>query len=329
MIKYMVTGGAGFIGSNLVAALNARGETDVLVVDHLNHPLKRRNLEGLRYARYLDKRELRAALRGGSLASVETVFHLGACSSTTERDLAYLADNNTAFTRDLCAWALGGGRRFIYASSAATYGGGEQGYSDAPERIPLLRPLNPYGQSKQDFDLLAMREGWLDRIAGLKYFNVFGPHEHHKGEMRSVVHKAHGQIRRTGRLQLFRSHRPDYRDGEQTRDFVYVRDAVAVTLFFHDHPGIAGLFNCGTGRARTWLDLGRAVFAAMGLEPRIEFIDMPPDLREHYQYHTEADLARLRACGCNHAFTSLEAGVRDYVASDLAGHPEEQDTCAS
>ena len=225
MIKYIVTGGAGLIGSNLVAALNARGETDILVVDNLNHPMKRRNLEGLRYAGYLDKRDLRAALRAGEYGSVETIFHLGACSSTTERNLEYLADNNTAYTRELCEWALVEHWRFIYASSAATYGGGEHGYSDAPEIIPLLRPLNAYGQSKQDFDLIALREGWLDRIAGLKYFNVFGPNEHHKGEMRSVVHKAHGQIRRTGSLQLFRSHRPDYRDGEQTRDFVYVRDA--------------------------------------------------------------------------------------------------------
>ncbi|MGI6098261.1 MAG: ADP-glyceromanno-heptose 6-epimerase [Kiritimatiellia bacterium] len=322
MIKYIVTGGAGLIGSNLVAALNARGETDILVVDNLNHPMKRRNLEGLRYAGYLDKRDLRAALRACEYGSVETIFHLGACSSTTERNLEYLADNNTAYTRELCEWALAGGRRFIYASSAATYGGGEHGYSDAPEIIPLLRPLNAYGQSKQDFDLIALREGWLDRIAGLKYFNVFGPNEHHKGEMRSVVHKAHGQIRRTGSLQLFRSHRPDYRDGEQTRDFVYVRDAVAVTLFFHDHQEASGIFNCGTGQARTWLDLGRAVFAAMGLEPNIEFIDMPPTLREHYQYHTEADLTRLRACGCNHVFMTLEAGVHDYVTSDLARQPE-------
>jgi ADP-L-glycero-D-manno-heptose 6-epimerase len=318
MIKYMVTGGAGFIGSNLVAALNARGETEILVVDDLNHPMKARNLERLRYRQYLDKLELRAALRAGQFASVQTVFHLGACSATTERDLAYLADNNTAFTRELCEWALAGGRRFIYASSAATYGDGRQGYSDALDRIPLLRPLNPYGQSKQDFDLIAWRAGWFAKIAGLKYFNVFGPNEHHKGEMRSVVHKAYGQIRKTGRLQLFRSHRPDYRDGEQTRDFISVRDAVAVTLYFHDHPEASGLCNCGTGQARTWLDLGRAVFAAMGVEPQLDFIDMPMELRKHYQYHTEADLTQLRALGCNHPFMRLEDAVRDYVDSDLA-----------
>ncbi len=318
MIKYLVTGGAGFIGSNLVAALNARGETGILIVDNLNHPLKRRNLETLRYRDYLDKHELRDALRAGRYASVQTIFHLGACSSTAEGDRTYLADNNTAYTRTLCEWALAGDRRFIYASSAATYGDGSQGYSDGPDRVPLLRPLNPYGQSKQDFDLLALKAGWFSRIAGLKYFNVFGPNEHHKGEMRSVVHKAYGQIRGTGRLQLFRSHRPDYRDGEQTRDFVYVRDAVAVTLFFHDHPRISGLYNCGTGQARTWLDLGRAVFDAMGLAPQIDFIDIPPHLQAHYQYHTEADLTRLRASGCRHAFMRLEDAVRDYVINTLA-----------
>lgn len=320
MIKYIVTGGAGFIGSNLVAALNARGERAILIVDDLNHHMKSHNLAGLRFERYMDKRELRGALRRGAFASAEAVFHLGACSSTTELDLDYLADNNTAYTRELCEWSLAGGRRFIYASSASTYGAGEQGYDDAPEKIPLLRPLNAYGRSKQNFDLVALREGWLDRIAGLKFFNVFGPNEHHKGSMRSVVHKAYGQIRRAGALQLFRSHRPGYSDGGQDRDFVHVRDAVAVALHFFDHPGVSGVFNCGTGRARTWLDLGRAVFAAMGLEPRIDFIDMPPELRAHYQYHTEADLTRLRATGCDHVFPSLEESVLDYVAGDLARH---------
>ncbi|MDD5704888.1 MAG: ADP-glyceromanno-heptose 6-epimerase [Kiritimatiellae bacterium] len=328
MPAFMVTGGAGLIGSNLVAALNARGERDIVIADHLNHPRKRRHLEGLQYRRYLDKAELREAVRSGRMERVDTVFHLGACSATTERDTAYLADNNTACTRELCAWALARGTRFIYASSAATYGDGRQGYSDDTALLTSLRPLNPYGQSKHDFDLLAWRAGWLERIAGLKYFNVFGPHEEHKGEMRSVVHKAYGQIRATGRLQLFRSYRDDYRDGEQRRDFIFVRDAVAMTLFFNDHPEASGLFNCGTGQARTWLDLAHAIFAAMELPPRIEFIDMPPHLREQYQYHTEAGLAKLRAAGCRHRCLSLEAAVREYVTTNLSRQSEAELACA-
>lgn len=315
MSAFIVTGGAGFIGSNLVAALNARGEDDILVVDHLNHPGKQRNLDRLRYRRYLDKADFRAALAAGALPRVDTLFHLGACSATTMTDAAYLADNNTRYTRELCDWALAGGTRFIYASSAATYGDGAHGYRDDDALTPRLQPLNLYGDSKQQFDLLALRQGWFDRIAGLKYFNVFGPGEGHKGEMRSVVHKAYGQIGRTGRLELFRSHRPDFRDGEQRRDFIYVRDAVAVTLFFHDHPAVSGLFNCGTGQARSWLDLAQAIFAALRLPPRIDFVDIPAAIRANYQYHTEADLTKLRTAGCAHRFTPLEEAVADYVAA--------------
>lgn len=317
MSHFIVTGGAGLIGSNLVAALNARGSDDILVVDHLNHPAKHANLARLRYREYLDKTEFRPMLRNGRLPACETFFHLGACSATTECDTRYLADNNTAYTRDACAWTLAQGGRFIYASSAATYGDGRNGYSDADPVTPTLRPLNPYGQSKQDFDLLALQAGWLTRIVGLKYFNVFGPGEDHKGAMRSVVHKAHAQIRETGRLQLFRSARPDFRDGEQRRDFVYVKDAVAVTLFFHDHPALGGLFNCGSGRAETWLSLAHAIFAAMGREPAIDFIDLPEALRDTYQYFTQADLTKLRAAGCGHAFLPLAEAVHDYVAYHL------------
>lgn len=314
----VVTGGAGLIGSNLVRALNRRGESDILVVDHLNHPGKEKNLQRLRYRDYVDKNDFLPRLVDGSLGAFSTVFHLGACSSTTETDVEYLRRNNTDYTETLCRWCLSRGTRFIYASSAATYGDGALGYDDSDSVTPKLRPLNPYGISKQQFDRLALREGWFDRIVGLKYFNVFGPGEEHKGEMRSVVHKAFEQVNRTGRMSLFKSYRPDYRDGEQERDFLYVDDAVAVTLFFLDHPGIGGLYNCGTGTARTWLSLARAVFAALEKPVDIAFVDMPRALRDRYQYHTRADLRKLRAAGCAHAFRSLEEAVRDYARQEAA-----------
>ena len=317
MAKYIVTGGAGFIGSNVVKALNDRGETDILVVDDLNDPRKERHLSRLAYAEYLDKRELRPALRAGRFADATAVFHLGACSSTTEKDARYLADNNTAYTRELAEWCLAGGRRFVYASSASTYGAGECGYSDDEAVIPRLKPLNLYGQSKQDFDLLALGKGWFRQIVGLKFFNVFGPGEDHKGSMRSMIHQAYGQILQTGRIRLFKSYHPDYPDGGQLRDFVYVKDVVAEILFFHDNPEKNGIFNCGTGHARSWVDLGNAVFRAMGREPDIEFIEMPEQLRAHYQYFTEADMSKARAAGFTHAFLSLEDAVADYVQNHL------------
>ncbi len=316
--SFVVTGGAGFIGSNLVAALNARGHTDIVVVDTLNHPEKEHNLADAVYREFVTKQAFRERFLAGRHPLVDTVFHLGACSSTTEQNAAYLEDNNVLYTRQLCEWCLAHDIRFVYASSAATYGDGALGYVDDHTLIPSLEPLNLYGRSKQSFDLWALQSGAVDRIAGLKYFNVYGPREGHKGDMRSVVNKAYRQILDTGGLQLFRSHHPDYRDGEQLRDFVYVRDAVAVTLFFHDHPDQSGIFNCGTGEARSWLDLGRAVFAAMDREPDITFIDMPSSIRDKYQYYTRADVAKLRATGYNAPFTSIEAGVDDYVRNHLA-----------
>jgi len=316
--SFIVTGGAGFIGCNVAAALNKRGCENIVIVDRLNHEAKEGNISALRYREFRDKADFRRDLLAGRVAPVDTVFHLGACSSTTESDADYLMDNNVAYTRDLCNWCLEHGTRFVYASSAATYGDGSQGYSDDEQFLRQLAPLNLYGQSKQDFDLWALDNGLLDRIAGLKYFNVYGPHEDHKGDMRSVVNKAYTQICGTGELALFRSRRPDYEDGKQDRDFVYVKDAVAVTLFFHDHPEVSGLFNCGTGRARTWYDLALAIFAAMGREPRIRFIDMPESIRDKYQYHTEADMTRLRAAGYTAPFTSIEDGVREYVREYLS-----------
>jgi len=313
MSKIIVTGAAGFIGSNLIAELNARGETDILVVDELGQDDKWKNLLGLQFADYMEKDDFRFAVRHDALETVDTLFHLGACSATTERNVSYLIDNNTNTTRELCEWCLTRDVRFIYASSAATYGNGGQGYRDDEEGLDALRPMNPYGYSKHLFDLWARRKGLFDRIVGLKYFNVYGPREEHKGDMRSLVIKAWEQIRATGEVALFKSYRPDTADGEQVRDFLFVQDAVAATLYFHEDRTSSGLFNCGTGRPRSWNELTSAVFLAMQREPRIRYMDMPPTLRDRYQYKTCAEIEKLREAGFRAPFLSLEDGVRETV----------------
>jgi len=314
----VVTGGAGFIGSNVVAELNRRGEENILIVDELGSDDRWMNLRGLKFEDVLLSGPFREAFLSDRLPPVKAVYHLGACSSTTETDANYLLDNNTHYTRELCEWALKRDARFVYASSAATYGAGEEGYSDSDEVTPTLTPLNMYGMSKHLFDLWAMRHGLLNRIAGLKYFNVYGPGEDHKGGMRSMINKAFAQIHDSGEVRLFKSYRPEFGDGEQVRDFVYVKDAVDVTLFCGENPSASGLFNCGTGEARSWNDLAKAVFTAMGLEPNIDYIEMPAELRGKYQYFTQAEMAKLRAAGYDKAFTSLEEGVREYVQDVLA-----------
>ncbi|MDR0902584.1 MAG: ADP-glyceromanno-heptose 6-epimerase [Opitutaceae bacterium] len=313
----IVTGGAGFIGRNLVETLNQRGETNIYIVDKLGRDEKWRNLLGLAFEDAWGIDDFRQRVRDDRLPPIATIFHLGACSATDETDADYLLDNNYRTTRELCEWSLKKGARFIYASSAATYGAGEHGYNDSDEVTPLLRPLNMYGYSKHMFDLWALRHGHLGAIAGIKYFNVFGPGEDHKAHMRSVINKAVTQIVATGKVQLFRSHRPDYKDGEQLRDFVYVKDAVAQTLFYHDNPKVSGLFNAGTGRALSWNDLARAVFAALGRAPVIEYIDMPETIREKYQYYTKSDTAKARAAGYTREAFTLEDAVRDYVVNYL------------
>ncbi len=320
--RSLVTGGAGFIGSALVWALNQRGHHDIVVTDFLGADEKWKNLTPLKFADYLEADVFRGAVRQNSaaLGQFTTVFHLGACSATTERNAAYLVDNNYSYTKELAAWSLAQGARFIYASSAATYGDGAQGMDDKNENLHALRPLNMYGYSKHLFDLHAQREGWLSQIVGVKYFNVFGPNEDHKGDMRSLVNKAYQQILTTGRVQLFKSHRPDYRDGEQQRDFLYVKDAVEMTLHFASHPRgrtVGGLFNLGSGEANTWLTLTRAIFAALNQTPQIDFIDMPEVLRGKYQYFTQADVGKLRASGYERPLTALDAAVRDYVQGYL------------
>ncbi len=316
--KYIVTGGAGFIGSNIVLELNRRGAEDIIIVDNLNSEAKKKNLEGLKYKTFASKEEFRKDFIQGKTPAVSAVFHMGACSSTTETDEEYLKDNNYRYTRQLCEWATSQNARFIYASSAATYGDGANGYSDDQALIPTLKPMNPYGESKQMFDMWALDNGMLSKIAGIKFFNVYGPHEEHKGDMRSVVNKAYKQIKDTGEIRLFKSYKPEYRDGEQTRDFVYVKDAVNVCMFFHDNPSISGIYNCGTGRARTWTDLAKSVFTAMNIKPRIIFIDMPTEIRDMYQYHTEADMKKLRSAGYGEEFTSIEDGAAAYIKNCLA-----------
>ncbi len=318
--RILVTGGAGFIGSWLVHELNNRGIEQIVVADFLGHDEKWRNLVPLAFADYVDAGGLLDTIESGRLGKFDYVLHMGACSSTTERDAAYLTRNNYDFTRRLAEWSIGNGARFVYASSAATYGDGNAGMDDNSDLSYLrrLRPLNMYGYSKHMFDLYAARNGLLEQCVGIKYFNVFGPNEQHKGEMRSLVSKAYTQVVDTGVIRLFRSYRDDYRDGEQKRDFIYIKDAVAMTLHLATTEEAAGLFNVGAGRAETWLDLANAVFSAMEREARIEFIDMPEEMRTKYQYLTCANIARLRASGYKAGVTSLASAVNDYVSGYLA-----------
>ncbi|HEY3453420.1 MAG TPA: ADP-glyceromanno-heptose 6-epimerase [Bryobacteraceae bacterium] len=308
--RILVTGGAGFIGSALVWALNQRGIENILICDVLGRDEKWKNLVPLRFADYIEAADLAGRLG----KEIRAIFHLGACSSTTETDASYLIHNNFEYTKMLAHFALVNDCRFVYASSAATYGSLADRIS---ESLPLeqLRPLNMYGYSKHLFDCYAQRAGILDRITGLKYFNVFGPNEYHKGDMRSVVHKAFGEIRATGKVSLFKSYRPEYPDGGQQRDFLYVKDAVAATLFLAEQIDGGGLFNIGSGQPNTWINLVTPIFSG---EPKIEFIDMPEHLRSKYQYFTCADVSKLRAAGFTQPLTPLVDAVSDYVKNYLA-----------
>jgi ADP-L-glycero-D-manno-heptose 6-epimerase len=318
--RILVTGGAGFIGSVLVGALNRwHGQDRIVVVDQLGTDSKWRNLSPLKFEDYVEADDFypRLADKAGAFGEFTHVFHLGACSSTTERDASYLWKNNFLCTRDLAAWALRRGTRFVYASSAATYGDGSAGMDDLAEDISAWRPLNAYGWSKQVFDVHAQREGFLRQIVGLKYFNIFGPNEEHKGDMRSVVSKAWRQIEETGQVRLFKSYDPHYPDGGQKRDFLYVKDAVRMTLHLAAAKKAGGLFNIGSGHAHTWLELVHPIFEALRREPRIEFIDMPEALRSQYQYFTQADVTKLKSTGYAGGVTPLRESVMDYVGQYL------------
>lgn len=313
----LVTGGAGFIGSAVIWGLNQRDCDNIVVVDRLRQTDKWRYLSCLRFRDYLEADHLVSRLQTGSLGTFDAILHFGACSSTTERDVAYLIHNNFEFTKTLSHWAVQAKTRFLYASSAATYGDGARGMNDTEVDLDALQPLNAYGFSKHLFDRYAWRNGLLDRIVGLKYFNVFGPNEDHKGDMRSMVHKATGQMQTIGKIRLFKSYREGCKDGEQQRDFLYIKDAVDMTLHLASHRTASGLFNIGSGIAHTWRDLAVAVCQALGRKLEIEFIEMPAGLRTRYQYFTRADIGKLRATGYGRASTPLDAAVRDYVLNYL------------
>ena len=314
----VVTGGAGFIGSAFVWKLNQEGIDDIVIVDHLGTSDKWKNLVNLRFIEYIKKDDFLQMIYADQVPfKARAVIHMGACSSTTERDADYLWMNNYLYSCRLADWTLRNQIRLIYASSAATYGDGSQGFSDDDTLIPKLRPINMYGYSKQVFDLWVLKQQAEKKIAGIKFFNVFGPNEYHKGDMRSVVHKAFEQIRDAGKVRLFKSYKHEYSDGGQMRDFVYIKDCVEIMWWLFEHPEVNGIFNLGTGQARTWNDLIHAVFSAMNLEPRIEYFDMPPEIRNQYQYFTEAKMEKLRATVCPTTFRPLEAAVHDYVVNYL------------
>ncbi|UCD55470.1 MAG: ADP-glyceromanno-heptose 6-epimerase [Candidatus Omnitrophota bacterium] len=313
-MKILLTGGAGFIGSCMLWKLNAAGIKDVIVVDHLGESGKWKNLIGKDFEDYFEKDKFLDYLEKGSLdRKIDMIIHFGACTSTTEQDATYMMRNNYIYSRRLARWALTHGKKFLYASSGATYGDGDIGYSDKDDMTLKLKPLNIYGYSKHLFDLWALKNNLQKEFVGFKFFNVFGPNETHKNDMRSMVNKGYQQIKATGKMRLFKSHKPDYKDGEQKRDFVYVKDAVELVYHFVEHPEKRGIFNIGTGQAKTWNDLANALFSAMELKPKIEYFDMPQVLRGKYQYFTEANLEKLRQQAYSHKFFSLNDAVKDYV----------------
>lgn len=319
-LPVVVTGAAGFIGSRFVASCGARG-IPVVSVDRADYFTSRQEHRGVDFGRIVDTDALPAWL-DAERPSLRGIVHLGACTDTTEMDLDFLRRVNLEYSQQLWRHATAAAIPLVYASSAATYGDGALGYDDDEALMPRLRPLNPYGDSKLQFDLWALDEARAGRAPagwwGFKFFNVFGFGERHKGRMASVALHAFDQIRAGGSVRLFKSHRPDFADGHQVRDFVFVDDVVDVLHVALDGTLPRGIFNLGTGQARTFLDLARAVFAALQVPERIEFIDMPADLRERYQYFTEARMERLRAAGYRRPFTSLEDACRQYVARLLA-----------
>lgn len=313
----ILTGGAGFIGSAFLEKLNAEGIDDILVVDNLGSGDKWMNLSGKRFSNYEHKSSFLDKLETLPVKEITHIVHLGACSSTTETNADYMMRNNFQFTKTLAEFALLHKIKFIYASSAATYGDGALGFSDDDESTFQYKALNIYAYSKLLFDQWAIGTGAIKKLTGVRFFNVYGPNEAHKADMRSVVQKSWEQIKANGAVKLFKSYHPDYSDGEQLRDFIYVKDCSDVLWWMFEHSKAKGIFNLGTGTARSWKDLVSAVFNALQLAPKIEFIEMPESLQKRYQYFTQAQMAKLQDAGYTKPFTSLEEGVKDYVVNYL------------
>ncbi len=312
----VLTGGAGFIGSCFLKNLNDNGIKDIYVVDHLGKENKWKNLVGKRFLKFIGINEFLYKVIHDRLESrIDSIIHLGACTVTTERDADYIIENNLNYSIELANYAVKKNIRFIYASSAATYGDGKEGYSD--NEFDSLKPLNAYGLSKQLFDLWVLDNRLENKFTGLKFFNVFGPNEYHKGDMASMVYKSYNQILETGRVRLFKSNHPDYTDGGQMRDFIYVKDVIDALMKIYKARKFSGIYNLGTGTARTWNDLANAVFKAMGRKPVIEYIDMPESLGNQYQNYTQADMGKFGATDCAVKFRTLEESVTDYVQNHL------------
>jgi ADP-L-glycero-D-manno-heptose 6-epimerase len=319
----LVTGAAGFIGSVIVNELNQRGQHDILVCDHFEAGEKWRNLRGLKYDSFIQVEDLFDHPIWKKQGAIKAIYHMGACSDTTELNMDFLYKNNTEYTNKLLSLAASKNIPIIYASSAATYGAGEQGYSDDHKGISQLRPLNKYGYSKQLSDEWILKQKKKPKVwFGVKFFNVFGPNEYHKGKMSSVVFQSFNQIKEVGEVKLFKSHRPDYKDGEQLRDFVYVKDVVRAMIELIDagkkKPSLSGIYNLGTGEARSFHDLVKGTFHAMELAPKIKFIDMPDELRNQYQYYTQAEMGKLKKALPKFKFMLLEDAINDYVKSHLS-----------
>ncbi len=312
-MSIVLTGGSGFIGSCILSALNEKGEKNIIVVDNVSKSEKWKNLNGKQFITYINKANF---LNQMESYNIDAIIHMGACSATTETDFDYLWNNNVEYSKALFTYCNKHNIPFIYASSAATYGDGEFGFSDQDD-ISKLHPLNRYGYSKQSFDIWLKSQTISCQCVGLKFFNVYGPNEYHKQGMFSMVFQGYHQIIETGEMKLFKSNRTAYADGEQRRDFVYVKDVCNLVLWLLDNPHISGLFNVGTGNARTFNDLAYAIFAALNQQPNIIYIDMPSSLIKQYQYFTEADMSKLRTAGYKKPFLSLEDGVEEYVCQYL------------